>query len=149
MELDVMREALKKAEAGLAEAEEQFIALQSHKGRLQDVVSSLRTLLDAEGNESNIVSYIGNHEHRRPLHANPTWSKAGRALKEIGKPATVPEIHEQLARTGTPPSADALRIAMLRKPELFGRVGAAYELRRGVFDAMPQMNAEEATEVAP
>jgi hypothetical protein len=130
MGTNIFDRALAEATSCLLEVELRFEQLGKEKERLQHLVESLQAVLAAAHTRtptpvSADFSFVQDAvEHSPVSQVSPsvhglTWKLAFRVLSKDG-PMTVPQLYQALFKViTTPPSKDSIRIAMLRKPDLF------------------------------
>jgi hypothetical protein len=142
MDANIFERALAEATARLQEVDLRFEELGKEKERLQDLVGSLQAVLAATPTQaptpiSADFSPVRAVEQNPVFQASPpvvhgaTWKLAFHVLSKEG-PMTVPQIYQAFFKwTKAPPSKDALRIAMLRKSNLFRNEGGTFSVIEG------------------
>lgn len=127
----IFEQAHREAQQKLDDVEERIANLHREKEALQGLVVSLGdylsvadvTLLSGEMDLDEQASA------RRGTLTQPAWSLARDILASKGSPMTVPEIHKIMSNLGFTSKPDAIRIAMIRKPDIFNNHGnGAYGL---------------------
>ena len=131
MDTAKLRDALQEANQGLHETSTQFEALRLKKQYLEAVVASISALLGA-GEQASAVSSLPpavsiaeaySSENQSKIEGLPQWAMARDLLLETGRPMTVPEMAQILASRGQVIHSDGLRVAMIRRPDLFFKPG--------------------------
>jgi hypothetical protein len=118
-------EAFREAQRELQEIEQQLKHLQQRKETLQSLVGPLSAYLNVAGRTRPLLE-LHEAEHRSITSDSvppPAWVIARDVLKNHGRPMAVPEIFRVMSAMGTNSRPDAVRIAMLRKPEIFFNQG--------------------------
>jgi hypothetical protein len=127
MDTAKLRDALDEANRGLQEAEARLEAMRLRIQHLKAVASSIGALLAAgEQTFSSPVlpapvalSESYNSEVHTKMEALPQWAMARDLLLETGHAMTVPQMVQVLASRGQVIQSDGLRVAMIRRPDLF------------------------------
>jgi hypothetical protein len=127
MDTAKLRDALHEANQGLHETSTQFEALRLQKQHLEAVVASISALLGADERPSAIsslppavsLSEAYSSENQPKMEVLPQWAMARDLLLETGRPMTVPEMAQILASRGQVIHSDGLRVAMIRRTDLF------------------------------
>ena len=126
MDKAIMESALAEAKSSLAEYSTKAAKIKIKMDALQNVVSGLEALLGSRPSlDSGTPSAAALNTVGKP---EATWKIAQEVLARSG-PMTVPEIFTAIEATiGTSPAKDAIRIAMMRKPEVFVNENGKYRL---------------------
>jgi hypothetical protein len=140
MKYSAFERALEEAAAGLRETEAEFERLKIKKEQLEALVENLRAILPLDAAS---VEDVPKAEKAAPALENgngdarskSTWMLARDVLAKSRGALTVPEIY-QIVSTAYPrsPAQDAIRIAMMRKPEIFVKRGTRYALTKSQFE---------------
>ena len=131
MDTAKLRDALQEANQGLHETSTQFEALRLKKQYLEAVVASINALLGAGELTSSspslppivALSESYSSENQSKMEALPQWAMARDLLLEMGHPMTVPQMVQVLTARGQVIHSDGLRVAMIRRPDLFFKPG--------------------------
>lgn len=125
MDVLKLRTALLEAENGLEEIIDEFQSLSRKKNRLESVISSLKTLL-TESDLGSAIPFVapeasitkGGEPEANESKA-PNWVLAKAVLLRAGRTMTIPQITTALEAEGHSVNGDGMRVALLRKPEVF------------------------------
>jgi hypothetical protein len=122
---DSLRRALLDAEKRLEETEQVFLQLEAERGRLREVILSLSTYLRSHGVEIDVEPMQGSYATTTATNVKgmKAWELALSVLEEQKQPMPVPDIYESLLAKGVNMAKDAIRVAMLRKPQIFRQAG--------------------------
>jgi hypothetical protein len=150
MDKELMDKALLDAKSSLAEVSAKMSRLKAKMDALQNVVSGIEALLGTRPTLELTPQEQSSSTGRNGLRTESTWKLAQNALAASGIPMTVPEIFAAIEQKGlTPPAKDAIRIAMMRKPEIFLNANGKYRLVPEMEELLGGIVKEqEATEVA-
>jgi hypothetical protein len=125
MDLEKLHSALDEANAGLREVSDEYEILRQKKDQLETVVSSIRALLGIKDSPLDRIVAPRLTLHNADISEEPTngspaqWKMAQELLRENKRAMTVPEMMEVLTRRGHKLQGDGLRVAMIRRPDLF------------------------------
>lgn len=146
MDRTVMEAALAEARSSLAEYSAKAAKIKAKVDALQSVVSGLEMLLGARPNLDTASPNATASGNGKP---DSTWKLAHKVLSQSG-PMTVPEIYVAMEVSGiTPPAKDAIRIAMMRKPDIFINDNGKYRLVPAIEELLGGVEKElEAAEAA-
>lgn len=120
MEYKVLLTALAEAQEELVEVEFKFERLRIDRERLQAIVHSISAYLP----DVTVTSGPASGETNPPEIQVPAWVSVKEVLEQNGQPMNVPAIFEVLQERKITQSRDNIRIAMLRKPDVFFAQGA-------------------------
>jgi hypothetical protein len=124
-----LRIAIGFAENILAETDEQFRQLEAERTRLHEVISSLSSYLKDHSSSLESESEAAEDKTDTVAATNfkalRAWEQAQAVLDARKLAMTVPEIYEALLARGVNIAKDAIRVAMLRKPQIFRQAGNA------------------------
>lgn len=138
--------ALDQAKSELQEVTELIERLRVRKGLVESTISALQLVLESPPIEA--VQADSTEAIAPPFSAVPgsTREMVIFALKEAGRPLTVPEIHEQIRLTGVSPvpERDAIRVLMTRRKDIFRVLGRGqYELAEPSGEAQAQTESAQ------
>ncbi len=139
MDTNKLQAALEETRYGLLEVEEQYEALGVRKGRLEALVASIESVMASEGSQlvalPEAVSATSLEEEDASngdfaFPSMPLWRVAKDILSTVAHPMTVPEITERLVQRGVHVQGDGIRVAMIRRTDIFDKIGyGKYALR--------------------
>lgn len=136
----VFEQSKREATDRISEIDGKLEELVSEREALLSVVASLESYLDIVQPTSD-MSLFNSDDHVTTLLDQPTWQIARDVLAKRGVPTTVPEIFMLTSALGVRSKPDAIRVAMLRKPEVFVSYGnGVYGLRAW----LPTISEDEA-----
>lgn len=121
-------EALDEARGGLQDIAEQMRELTSRKDRLEKLVAGLSGYLEINEPLSSMpepvsVAQLDDDGPGAAVRVVPLWQTARDLLAEVEYPMSVPDMTRILTGRGFAIGSDGLRVAMLRKPDVFLKVG--------------------------
>jgi hypothetical protein len=123
-----LRDALGEVTKGLYDISGEFEALAARKQQLEAAVASLNALLSAGEQDVPLSSLPAafpaseqtySSEIPTRTDAEPLWATARKLLEEAGRALTVPEMAQTLSGRGHKIHSDGLRVAMIRKTDVF------------------------------
>ncbi len=131
MNLDKLRDARDEARKGRAELAAKLDEL---RAELADVSNQEKFLLDLETSLERAIG-VSQHgvfklhithpdsDHGRSEEERPYWEIAKELLEEKNEPMTVPQMTLALTSRGYKVPGDGLRVAMIRRPDVFSKAG--------------------------
>jgi hypothetical protein len=129
MELGTLRDALEDAKKELSVLDVEFESLRVRKESISRLVASLREFLTANTPPTGLSPTLIGFEVEPAAVAN--WEVARDVLLRERKPMTVPELHSALVAQGINATPSSIRVALIRKPSIFERIGhGTYVLRK-------------------
>lgn len=145
MKFSAFDQAISEATAGLNEIEAEFKKLRVKKAQLETLVRSLLAVLPMESGQQSDAAraaqlLLTESSDAPEVAAEPkaTWTLARDVLAKSQGALTVPEIHKIMLASGKGeeevPAQDAIRIAMLRKPDIFLKRDKRYALTSSQFE---------------
>jgi hypothetical protein len=123
--------ALDEVNTGLEEMFADFERIRQRKEQLEATAKNLKSLLGLDetialtrlpATASAVEQPVASSEE----DAKPMWMLARDMLRETGLPTSVPQMVEMLARRGVLVNPDGLRVAMIRRGDIFGKGGYGF-----------------------
>jgi hypothetical protein len=135
MKLRTLDEMLADATKVRRDIELQIEKMQAQREQLSLIIEQMMRLIALSNGERESDTVSGEsgpsiaETARNAEPRLPSWLIARKLLQKAGEPLTVPQLHFLMKlEYGVSPSRDALRIAMLRKPEIFCNEGGRFDL---------------------
>jgi hypothetical protein len=146
MRNEVFKNALDEARIQLDAVEQKFKLLSEERAKLQAVVAGLESYLSG-GSTPDIEARPTLQLEPQESRTIPAWMSARDVIAERGSAITVPQLHDALRAKSIYTGKDALRVAMIRKPDVFVQMGnGLYGLTK--YGVSMELDDKEATEVA-